>query len=248
MSLIFDPPEGADDTLLHAYLLGTVDFETVLTLQRALVYQIAGQRRSLALVLCEHPPLITVGRHGSPAHIHYEPEELTVRGWPVRWVNRGGGCVLHLPGQLAIYPIVALDGHGLGLDAYLERLHQLVMAVLDDFGVRANRWPGRSGLWVGDRPIAEVGVAVRRWVAHFGVSLNIHPDLALFRRVQVGGPSCGPMTSLERERRGPLRPALVRERLIEHFAAAFGCARTSLFFGHPLVKQRSAHNGVAAHS
>lgn len=236
----------ADDRSLHAYLLGSLDFEQLLTLQRALVYQVAGQRRSSALVLCEHPPIVTVGRHGCPAHLRFEPAELAARGWRVRWVNRGGGCVLHVPGQLAIYPIVALDEQGVGLEAYLDRLHDLAIAVLDDFGVRAGRCLGRSGVWVGDRPIAEVGVAVRHWVAHFGVYLNVYPDLALFRHVQVGGRGSGPMTSLERERRGPLRPALVRERLLEHFAAAFGCERTALSFSHPVVQRDLS--GVAAHS
>jgi lipoate-protein ligase B len=88
---------------------------------------------------------------------------------------------------------------------------------------------------VGHRLIAGVGVAVRDWVAYFGVALNVHPDLAPFRALRNGGRDDGPMTSLERERHGPLRPALVRERLLEHFTAAFGCERTALFFGHPLL-------------
>ena len=69
---------------------------------------VAGDRDSACLILCEHPPLITVGRQGSRGHIRFDTEELFVRGWPVRWVNRGGGCLLHLPGQLAIYPILPL--------------------------------------------------------------------------------------------------------------------------------------------
>ena len=70
------PALAAGEPVLQAYLLGAVDFEAVLALQRRLVYEIAGDRRRAALVLCEHPPLVTVGRHGSRAHLLCEPEEL----------------------------------------------------------------------------------------------------------------------------------------------------------------------------
>jgi lipoate-protein ligase B len=98
---------------------------------------------------------------------------------------------------------------------------------------------------VGNRLLAGVGVAVRDWVAYFGVALNVHPDLAPFRLIRNGGWEDGPMTSLERERHGPLRPALVRERLLEHFSAAFGFGRTALFFAHPLVRRPAFPGAVA---
>ena len=107
--------------LLRVFLLGQVEFERALALQRALVYQATQEPETVAILLCEHPPLITVGRQGSPAHIRFSPEELQARRWPVRWVNRGGGCWLHLPGQLAIYPVVPLPRHGLGVRTYLTR-------------------------------------------------------------------------------------------------------------------------------
>ena len=114
--MYFEPPglgpSPYTDSALQVYLLGTVDFEAALTLQRRLVYQISGERSLAALILCEHPPLITVGRKGSRAHILCGPEELCARRWPIRWVNRGGGCLLHLPGQLAVYPILPLDRLG----------------------------------------------------------------------------------------------------------------------------------------
>jgi lipoyl(octanoyl) transferase len=223
---------------LRVYLLGSVEFETALTLQRNLAYQMAEDRQSAALVLCEHPPLITVGRDGSPAHIRYDLDDLRARRWPVRWVNRGGGCMLHLPGQLAIYPIVALDRLGLGLSAYLDRLQRTVIAVLDDFGVCGVTRAGQPGVWVGQRPIAAVGVAVRDWVAYFGAALNVSPDLLPFRLVRTGAHENEPMTSLVRERRGPVSPSLVRERLLEHFGQTFLFERSTLFFNHPILELR----------
>ena len=123
---------SVSDPALQAYLLGSVSFDAALALQRMLVYQTSGEREGGSLLMCEHPPMISVGRHGSRAHILYEPAELQNRGWPVRWVNRGGGCVLHLPGQLAIYPVLALDSRGWGIQTYVEQLQQVVLAVLDD--------------------------------------------------------------------------------------------------------------------
>jgi lipoate-protein ligase B len=75
--------------------------------------------------------------------------------------------------------------------------------------------------------------------------LNVNPDLELFRRVRCGVPADGPMTSIERERRGPLRAALVRERFLEHFAEHFQFDRTSLFFHHPSLPRKAPSNAVA---
>jgi lipoyl(octanoyl) transferase len=230
--------------VLGAYLLGTVDFEAALALQRRLVYEVRGDRSRAALVLCEHPPLITVGRQGSAAHIQVEPHELRTRQWPVRWVNRGGGCLLHGPGQLAVYPVVALDRLGLGLADYLERLQRVLLDVLADFSVRGAAQPGRPGVWAGGRLVAGVGVAVRDWVAYYGAYLNVNPHLGPFRMVRCDGG--GPMTSLAAQRRGPVRPAHVRERLLEHFAARFPCARVSLFSEHPTLTRRSSPDALAS--
>jgi lipoyl(octanoyl) transferase len=231
------PPvaETAAPPALRVYLLGSVDFGAALALQKALVYETAADPAGGALVVCEHPPLITVGREGSPADILFDPGELRARRWPVRWVNRGGGCLLHLPGQFALYPILPLDRHRLGVEAYLEHLGRVAVSALDDFSVRAETRPGRPGVWAGGRLLADVGVAVWDWVSYYGMAFNLEPDLAPFRQVRCGGPGGGPMTSLVRERGAPLRPSLVRERLLEHFAAAFGFHDVALFFSHRLL-------------
>jgi lipoyl(octanoyl) transferase len=238
------PSESMSGAVLQAYLLGTVEFEAALALQRQLVYHVTGDRDRAALVLCEHPPAITVGRQGSRAHILYEPEELQSLRWHVRWVNRGGGCLLHLPGQLAIYPILPLDRLGLGLQAYLARLGQVIIDVLADFSVPATATADGAAVFVGERPVAHLGVAVRDWVAYYGAAFNVYPDLQPLRRV-LTAPNAPPMTSLERERRGPLRAALVRERFLEHFAARFGFERLSLFFHHPALGARAGSGTVA---
>ncbi len=97
-----------------------------------------------------------------------------------------------------------------------------------------------------DRPIAGVGIAVRDWVSYFGVYLNVAPDLPPFARVRFGGSRThGHMTSLARERRGLVRPALVRQRFLEHFAARFQLDRLSLFSDHPSLGKRAPSDAVA---
>jgi lipoyl(octanoyl) transferase len=236
------------DRTLQVYLLGSVDFEAALALQHRLVFEVASNRSRAVLILCEHPPGITIGRQGSRAHLLCEPEEFRARQWRVRWVNRGGGCLLHLPGQMMIYPILALDRLGHGLQAYLDRLQEVGLAVLADFGVHGETRPGQPGIWVGPRPIAGIGVAVRDWVTYFGAALNINPALDAFRLVRCGGPNDGPMTSLERERRGPLRPSMVRERFVEYFAERFQFDRTAIFFNHPSLSRKARADAFAARS
>lgn len=240
-----DPTLNAPAAALRIYLLGQVDFEVALAFQRRLLYEVSGDRAQAALVLCEHPPLITVGRQGSTTHILAEAGELRARMLRVRWVNRGGGCLLHAPGQLAVYPVLPLDRLGLGLQDYLARLEASLLAVADDFGIRGHGAASLPGVWVGPRLLAGVGVAVRDWVTYFGAYLNINPALEPFRLVHCGGPE-GRMTSLERERRAPLRAALVRDRLLEHFLARFPFGRTALFTDHPALPRRATSHALAS--
>jgi lipoyl(octanoyl) transferase len=233
---------------LRVYALGQIDFEAAQSFQQRLVYEVRGDRRLAALVLCEHPWLLSVGRQGSWAHVRGGLENKARHRWPVRWVNRGGGCILHLPGQLAIYPIFALDRVGLGVPEYLTRLQTALIAVLRDLSVRGTRWPEHAGVCVDNRPIAEMGIAVRDWVAYYGAVLNVSPDLEPLRLLGSGVTGCGFMTSLERERHGRVRPALVRELLIEHLSRQLGFSETIFFSDHPSLRRKAACDALASYS
>lgn len=219
---------------LEAFLLGTVEFDALVALQKRLVYDISGERSRGVLILAELPHLITIGRDGSRSHIQYEPEELWTRGWPIRWINRGGGCVLHAPGQLQVIGVFALDRLGLDLPRYLAILHRILATVAQECDATPQTRAHHPGVWVGDRLLAHVGVAVHDWVVYYGASLNIDPDLELFRHIQCDG-SPLTMTSLARERRGPVRPGLIRQRLVESFADQLHFSRMSLFHRHPAL-------------
>jgi lipoyl(octanoyl) transferase len=228
---------------LSAYLLGRLEFDALIGLQRRLVYEVDGDRAAGTVILCDHPPGITVGREGSRAHVRPSPEELHARGWPVRWVSRGGGVVLHLPGQVACYPIIALDKLGMTPAAYLSELQSVVVDLLHEYDVRAEPDPDHPGVRVHGRRVAHVGVAVRSWVSCFGIVLNVNPDLEPFHDVHCDGDLL-PMTAAQRETPGLVRIPAVRQRLVELVAARFGFERVSLFHTHPGALPRPTHHAA----
>lgn len=235
-----DEPAASPETL-QAYLLGSIDFESALRVQRRLHYDVTGNRDRAALIVCEHPPLITVGRHGSHRHLRDD------RSWPVRWVPRGGGCWLHVPGQFALYGILPLDRLGLTIPTYLERLGSVLVRVLDDFSIHQNTRVTSVGVCVGGRPVGTLGIAVRDQVTMFGACFNLCPDLELFRGIRCHPAADEPMTSLERERRGAVRHSLVRERIVEHFAEAFGFRNVVPFSEHVLLNRPTPAGELRVH-
>jgi lipoyl(octanoyl) transferase len=218
---------------LQIYLLGTVDFETMLALQRRLVFDVSGDRNQAVLLLCEHYPMITMGRQASRMQIQFDPREMQLRGLEVRWVNRGGGSLLHTRGQLAVYPILPLDTFSLNLQQYVNRFQAALLETARDCMVsEATLIDGQPGIWASQRLLAHVGLAVRNWVSYYGAALNINPDLDLFRKVHCSG-STLPMTSLDRERHLAVNPARVRERFLERFLEQFPCAHVTIHDHHP---------------
>ena len=237
-------PQHDPARALSAYLLGTLGFDALLALQRRLVYEAGGPRPVASLVVCDHPPGITVGREGSRAHIRPGPEELTARGWPVRWVARGGGVMLHLPGQLACYPILDLARLGLTPAAYLAELAAAAAGLLADYDIPAEPDPDAPGVRVNGRRVAHVGAAVRGGVTTYGLVLNVEPDLEPFRLVRCDGDPL-PMTSVQRETTARVWAAALRRRLVEAVAARFGFARVFPSYTHPGPDPRTAHARAA---
>ena len=160
-------------------MLGLVDFSELQQLQRRIVYEL-GEQGGAALILCEHPPTISIGRSGSRAHIAADDEMLRGMGIRVHYVNRGGGCILHLPGQLAAYLLMPLEACGLTLQAYVDRLHDTIEQVLTEFDLTGATRPDVPGVFSGTARIATVGIAVNRWIAYHGLTLNVGPYLELF--------------------------------------------------------------------
>lgn len=153
------------------------------------------------LVFTEHDPVFTLGlRAGAGANLVWSNQQLTNEGIAVVQTNRGGDITYHGPGQLVGYPIVSLASHK-DLHAYLRFLEEVLIRALATLGVTAARREGKTGIWLGQRKVAAIGVAVRRWVTYHGFALNVNPRLAHFDGIIPCGISAadGSVTSLQAE-------------------------------------------------
>ena len=163
-------------SVLEVRRLGRISYAEAHALQEDLVRQRLAGEVGDVLLFCEHDPVLTLGR-GTPAAEAAELERLEL---PVVEVERGGEATYHGPGQLVVYPILQLAPDRRDLHRYLRDLEQVVIGVLAEVDVEAHRVEGLTGVWVGERKLCSIGVAVRRWVTWHGFALNLATDLAAF--------------------------------------------------------------------
>jgi lipoyl(octanoyl) transferase len=192
--------EAASQELLSPDLnvrwLGRMDFADALALQEEVV---AKKRYDHSfndqLFLLEHEPVYTIGR---------TPDRSSLLGamhlpHPLFSINRGGQATYHGPGQLIGYPVIDLRRCGQDLHKYLRWLEQLLIDVLAEYNISANRRELLTGVWVENRKIASIGVGVRHWITMHGFALNVCGDLSPFDHIVPCGINDVAMTSMEKE-------------------------------------------------
>jgi lipoyl(octanoyl) transferase len=191
-------------------------------LQRELIrLRKAGEIRD-TLVLLQHPPVYTVGRAARDAsNLGAGEEYLKSLGAEVFWSDRGGDATFHGPGQLVGYPILCLKK--LDTHKYLRDLEELLILVLSDYGLEAGRRSAYTGVWVGERKIAAIGVKFTsgRITSH-GFALNVTTDLSWFERITPCGIRGYGVTSLARELGTELPLLEVEKKVIGRFDELFG--------------------------
>jgi lipoyl(octanoyl) transferase len=167
------------------------------------------------LVLTEHEPVITLGRKTPRGASH-------AGAIPIVEVERGGEATYHGPGQLVGYPIVLLDGERRDLHRYLRDLEEVVIRMLASLGIASGRKPGLTGVWIGERKVCSLGVAVRRWVAWHGFALNVTTDLDAFHGFKPCGLDADVMTRVTDHAALPPDAGLLEDLAIREFTAVFG--------------------------
>ncbi|TMQ65978.1 MAG: lipoyl(octanoyl) transferase LipB [Candidatus Eisenbacteria bacterium] len=174
---------------IPVYDLGRVPYREALAFQRRAVEMRSRDEAPDVLYIVEHDPVVTVGRSGHPENLRAGQDELRRRGVDLVSVERGGDVTYHGPGQIVGYPIVSLAGlpGGRDLHRYLRDLEQALIDCLGAFGLPAARNPSYTGVWVGEKKVAAIGVAVRHWVAFHGFALNVDPDLSHFDLIHPCG-------------------------------------------------------------
>ncbi|MBI2814577.1 MAG: lipoyl(octanoyl) transferase LipB [Opitutae bacterium] len=151
------------------------------------------------LVFTEHDPVYTLGvRKGAEQHMLWDEAELARRGIAVVTTNRGGDITYHGPGQIVGYPIISLAPRK-DLHAYLRFVEQVLINTVGTFGLAAARREGKTGIWLGPRKIAAIGIAVKKWTTFHGFALNVDADLAPFSGIVPCGITDGTVTSLAAE-------------------------------------------------
>lgn len=186
---------------------GRLSFEAALALQETLVTDLqAGQGRE-TLILLEHEPVYTIGR--TRDHSSLRPN----LPHPVFETNRGGQATFHGPGQLVGYPVLNLGRRGRDLHRYLRFLEDLLIDLSASYGVKAQSREGLTGVWVGPRKLASLGVGVRKWISMHGFAINITRDSTnAFSHITPCGLTGVEITSLSHEsgKDVPFEDALAR--------------------------------------
>lgn len=202
--------------------LGIVPYREAWAMQQELAAaRRAGQIRD-TVVLLQHPHTYTIGRSGTRDHVFLSDEELAARGISCLEVDRGGDVTYHGPGQLVGYPILDL-GEAPDVGRYLRLLEGSLIDVLADFGVAADRLSGYTGVWIGSRKIAAIGVKVAQGVTTHGFALNVTTDLSYFSHILPCGIPDKGITSMALEL-GDRVPAMVdvEDAFLTEFQARIG--------------------------
>ena len=136
------------------------------------------------LLIAEHPPVITLGKHASVEHL-ISPEQAYARGIAIHRSDRGGQVTAHLPGQLLLYPITKISGYS--IRRYVKLLENSVIDLLTRYAIKAESNPDRPGVWVDGAKVAFIGLRIRQRITKHGLALNVNNELDLFQQIVVCG-------------------------------------------------------------
>jgi lipoyl(octanoyl) transferase len=198
---------------LEIHDLGLRDYAEIWELQKEKVQQRANQLIPDQLLLVEHPPVLTCGRRFQPHNLLLEPRV------PLYHIERGGDISFHEPGQLVGYPIVFLPPEKRDVRGFLRLLEQTLTLTLADLGIEGRSHPldGHTGVWLGERKVASIGIALRRWVTWHGFALNVNNAMSLNAYLNPCGFSAEVMISLKEWGQNGYNMEYIKERVSTHF-------------------------------
>ncbi|WP_066224237.1 lipoyl(octanoyl) transferase LipB [Formosa haliotis] len=175
----------------------------------------------------EHPHVYTLGKSGHMSNMLLNEEQLKEKGATFYKINRGGDITYHGPGQIVGYPILDLDNFFTDIHKYLRFLEEIIILTLEEYGLKAERSPGETGVWldVGTpfaRKICAMGVRASRWVTMHGFALNVNANLGYFDNIIPCGIRGKAVTSMNVELgQREVNEAEVKAKLLKHFENLF---------------------------
>lgn len=202
--------------------LGTMAYRECAKLQGKLLDRVASEEAPNTLLFVQHPPVLTLGANFHGRNLLLSLEEYAERGIEVFETERGGDVTYHGPGQLVIYPIFRVSEFGRDLHKWLRDLEETILLTTSRFGILGRRFPPHTGVWVGNRKIAAIGIKVRRWTSMHGIALNCDGELSAFETIVPCGIDGYGVTSLTQEVGRQVSVAHAMEAVAESFESVFG--------------------------
>jgi lipoate-protein ligase B len=202
--------------------LETIDYKEAWDLQKEIFELRYKKEIPDVLFLLEHPNTYTLGRITDKAHLIGSQEYLDQNHISVYEIDRGGDITYHGPGQIVGYPIIDLNLWQKDTHKYLRGLEEVIINTLSEYGISANRDPEHTGVWIGNRKIAAIGIKVSRWITMHGFAFNINSDLSLFNGIIPCGIFHKEVTSLSKELNHNVDPHEVKIKLLHNFSQFFG--------------------------
>lgn len=181
------------------------------------------------LLLCEHPPVYTLGKSGHIENILISETDREARGIEYFPTNRGGDITFHGPGQIVGYPILDLEKYYTDIGKYLRNLEEVIIQTLAFYGIKGERSAGETGVWIDpeikgqERKICAMGVRCSRWITMHGFALNVNTDLNYFSQIVPCGIADKQVTSIAKELGHDLSIEEVKTRLKDCFEKVFDC-------------------------
>ncbi len=181
------------------------------------------------LLFVEHPHVYTLGKSGDASHLLINDNQLQEKQATYYKINRGGDITYHGPGQLVGYPILDLDHFFTDIHKYLRLLEETIILTLDEYGIKAGRSKGETGVWLDEdnvfkaRKICAMGVRCSRWVTMHGWGFNVNSDLNYFSNIVPCGIQDKAVTSLNKELGHDVDMNEIKEKLKKHFSVLFEC-------------------------
>jgi lipoyl(octanoyl) transferase len=179
------------------------------------------------LLFVEHPSVYTLGKSGKEEHVLIDEAERERRGIQFFRTNRGGDITYHGPGQIVGYPIFDLEHFFTDIGKYLRSLEEVIIHTLDEYGLKGDRSPGETGVWLDpgvygrERKICAMGVRCSRWITMHGFALNVNTDLSYFNGIIPCGIQSKQVTSISKELGEEVDMQEVKEKLKKYFATVF---------------------------
>ncbi len=201
---------------------GLIDYKEAWDLQRK-TFELRYQRKVPdTLYLLEHPNTYTLGKTADRKNLVGTEGYLKNNSISVYDIDRGGDITYHGPGQIVGYPIISLEEWHKDTHKYLRALEEIIIKTCAKYGIKAGRNEKFTGVWIGDRKIAAIGIKVSRWITMHGFAFNINTDLSLFNGIIPCGINDKDVTSLQRETGSMQDISHVKDILLAIFIEEFG--------------------------